>query len=695
MARPKVCATASGNGSKANNEPRITTMAIGQVGRYRLEDEIKRGGMGVVYRATELPDKRTCAVKLIAEHWSDDAEYRGRFAHEAKALMRLSHPHILHVYEADESEGRLFIAMPLVNGRDLGEILRDSEPFTPAEAVDLLAQIVGAVDTAHSKGIIHRDIKPANILVEVQAGFHYAYLFDFGIALLADTVTRYTIAGDAIGTLPYMAPERLAAGPSGEPADIYALGGCLFAMLSGDPPPIGGWLTTDDPRLVALGPLGPVVAKAMARDPGDRYAPAKQLLDSAIMALGPAGRPANESSVTVTSSEGSALRSPKPLFRIGTLGHFHHGKTTLTAALTQVCSRGHSRRAYQYDELSDPVEERHRGIVMAAAQVEYETRKRQYDHVDCHAHADCVKNLISGASSMDAAILVVSAIDGVMPQTREQVLLARRVNVPRIVVFLSMIDEVDDPNLCDLVEEEVRALLDDYDFSGDEVPVVMGSALKALEGDAAEQQAILELASELDSYLHEPAAPLEMPLLMPIEDVFPITGRGAVATGRIEQGVVSTGDEVEVVGLRESIRAPVTGIEMFRQILDKGGPGDNVGVLLRGIAGDSIERGQVLCTPGSHQPHSLFKAEVYWLLPDEGGRKTPLFTHYRPQFYFRTTDVEGIADLPSGVDMALPGEHITISVILSKPVAMEPGLHFAMREGGRTVGAGVVVETLN
>ncbi|MEX1142945.1 MAG: elongation factor Tu [Thermoleophilaceae bacterium] len=383
----------------------------------------------------------------------------------------------------------------------------------------------------------------------------------------------------------------------------------------------------------------------------------------------------------------------KPHCNVGTIGHIDHGKTTLTAAITNVLAEAQGGEAKSFDEIDNAPEERERGITIATSHVEYQTENRHYAHVDCPGHADYVKNMITGAAQMDGAILVVSAADGPMPQTREHILLARQVGVPYIVVFLNKVDQVDDEELLELVEVEVRDLLSEYDFPGDDVPIISGSALKALEGDADAKQKILDLAGALDSYIPQPERPLDKPFLMPVEDVFSITGRGTVATGRIEQGIVKTGDEVEIVGIKEQTdKTVITGVEMFRKILDEGQAGDNVGCLLRGTKREEIERGQVLCKPSSITPHTKFKAEVYCLKKEEGGRHTPFFNGYRPQFYFRTTDVTGVANLPEGVEMVMPGDNVQMTVELIQPIAMDQGLRFAIREGGRTVGSGVVTE---
>jgi elongation factor Tu len=383
----------------------------------------------------------------------------------------------------------------------------------------------------------------------------------------------------------------------------------------------------------------------------------------------------------------------KPHVNVGTIGHIDHGKTTLTAALTKVLAEKGMAEETTFDQIDKAPEERERGITIATAHVEYSTDKRHYAHVDCPGHHDYIKNMITGAAQMDGAILVVSAADGPMPQTREHVLLARQVNVPYIVVFLNKVDMVDDPELLELVEVEVRELLSNYEFPGDDVPVIKGSALKALEGDEEAKQAIFELTDALDNYIPEPQRDLDKPFLMPVEDVFTITGRGTVATGRIEQGRVNVGDEVELVGIHpETTKTVVTGVEMFRKLLDEGQAGDNVGCLLRGTKREDIERGQVLAKPGSITPHTKFKAEVYCLTKDEGGRHTPFFNGYRPQFYFRTTDVTGVCQLPEGTEMVMPGDNTQMEIELIQPIAMDEALRFAIREGGRTVGSGVVTE---
>ncbi len=385
----------------------------------------------------------------------------------------------------------------------------------------------------------------------------------------------------------------------------------------------------------------------------------------------------------------------KPHVNVGTIGHIDHGKTTLTAAITKVLAeQGSDTEVRSFESIDNAPEEKERGITIATAHVEYQTENRHYAHVDCPGHADYVKNMITGAAQMDGAILVVSAADGPMPQTREHILLARQVNVPYVVVFLNKVDMVDDDEILELVEEEVRDLLKEYEFPGDDTPVIKGSALKALEGDEEAQKAILELAEALDTYIPEPERDLDKPFLMPVEDIFSITGRGTVATGRIEQGIVHTGDEVEIVGIKPTQKTVVTGVEMFRKILDQGQAGDNVGCLLRGTKREEIERGQVLCKGGSITPHTKFKSEVYCLKKEEGGRHTPFFSGYRPQFYFRTTDVTGVANLPDGTEMVMPGDNVEMSIELIQPIAMDKGLRFAIREGGRTVGSGVVTEIL-
>src|SRR5687768_9062887 len=385
----------------------------------------------------------------------------------------------------------------------------------------------------------------------------------------------------------------------------------------------------------------------------------------------------------------------KPHVNVGTIGHVDHGKTTLTAAITSIQAKKGLAQTVAFDQIDKAPEEKARGITIATAHVEYESVKRHYAHVDCPGHADYIKNMITGAAQMDGAILVVSAADGPMPQTREHILLARQVNVPYVIVFMNKVDMVDDEELLELVEVEVRELLSEYDFPGDDVPVIQGSALKALEGDQEHVDKIVELAAALDSYIPEPERPLDRPFLMPVEDVFSITGRGTVATGRIEQGIVKTGETVEIVGIHEQVNSTVvTGVEMFRKILDEGQAGDNVGCLLRGVGREEIERGQVLCKPGSITPHTKFKAQVYCLKKEEGGRHTPFFNGYRPQFYFRTTDVTGVANLPEGTEMVMPGDNVEMTVEMIQPIAMDEGLRFAIREGGRTVGSGVVTEVV-
>ncbi|MBH5999167.1 elongation factor Tu [Neisseria meningitidis] len=380
----------------------------------------------------------------------------------------------------------------------------------------------------------------------------------------------------------------------------------------------------------------------------------------------------------------------KPHVNVGTIGHVDHGKTTLTAALTTILAKKFGGAAKAYDQIDNAPEEKARGITINTSHVEYETETRHYAHVDCPGHADYVKNMITGAAQMDGAILVCSAADGPMPQTREHILLARQVGVPYIIVFMNKCDMVDDAELLELVEMEIRDLLSSYDFPGDDCPIVQGSALKALEGDAAYEEKIFELAAALDSYIPTPERAVDKPFLLPIEDVFSISGRGTVVTGRVERGIIHVGDEIEMVGLKETQKTTWTGVEMFRKLLDEGQAGDNVGVLLRGTKREDVERGQVLAKPGTITPHTKFKAEVYVLSKEEGGRHTPFFANYRPQFYFRTTDVTGAVTLEEGVEMVMPGENVTITVELIAPIAMEEGLRFAIREGGRTVGAGVV-----
>ena len=384
----------------------------------------------------------------------------------------------------------------------------------------------------------------------------------------------------------------------------------------------------------------------------------------------------------------------KPHVNVGTIGHVDHGKTTLTAALTTILAEKFGGTAKAYDQIDAAPEEKARGITINTAHVEYETETRHYAHVDCPGHADYVKNMITGAAQMDGAILVVSAADGPMPQTREHILLARQVGVPYIIVFMNKCDMVDDAELLELVEMEIRDLLSSYDFPGDDCPIIQGSALKALEGDAAYKEKIFELAAALDSYIPTPERAIDKPFLLPIEDVFSISGRGTVVTGRVERGVIHVGDEIEIVGLKDTQKTTCTGVEMFRKLLDEGQAGDNVGVLLRGTKREEVERGQVLAKPGTITPHTKFKAEVYVLSKEEGGRHTPFFANYRPQFYFRTTDVTGAVTLSEGVEMVMPGENVTITVELIAPIAMEEGLRFAIREGGRTVGAGVVASVI-
>ena len=386
----------------------------------------------------------------------------------------------------------------------------------------------------------------------------------------------------------------------------------------------------------------------------------------------------------------------KPHVNVGTIGHVDHGKTTLTAALTKVMAQELGGEVREYEQIDNAPEEKERGITISTAHVEYESPERHYAHVDCPGHADYVKNMITGAAQMDGAILVVSAADGPMPQTREHILLARQVGVPRMVVYLNKADQVDDAEMVALVEEEVRELLDKYDFPGAETPIVVGSALKALEGDAGEHGAasVRKLVEELDRFIPVPERDVERDFLMPVEDVFSISGRGTVVTGRVERGVVRTGDEVEIVGIRETATTTCTGVEMFRKILDEGRAGDNIGVLLRGTKRDEVERGQVLCKPGTLTPHTEFEAEVYALTKDEGGRHKPFASGYRPQFYFRTTDVTGEVTLPSGTDMVMPGDNVAMKVALGAPIAMEEGLRFAIREGGRTVASGAVSKVL-
>ena len=393
----------------------------------------------------------------------------------------------------------------------------------------------------------------------------------------------------------------------------------------------------------------------------------------------------------------SKFERNKPHANIGTIGHVDHGKTTLTAAITKVLAEAGGATFTSYDNIDKAPEEKARGITINTSHVEYETKKRHYAHVDCPGHADYVKNMITGAAQMDGAILVVSAADGPMPQTREHILLARQVGVPALVVFMNKVDQVDDEELLELVELEVRELLSAYDFPGDDIPIIKGSALAALDGTKPEigQEQIIALMAAVDDYIPQPERAINLAFLMPIEDVFSISGRGTVVTGRVERGVVKVGDEVEIVGIKATVKTTCTGVEMFRKLLDRGEAGDNVGVLLRGTKRDDVERGQVLCKPGSIKPHTKFKAETYVLTKDEGGRHTPFFSNYRPQFYFRTTDVTGSIKLPEGTEMVMPGDNITMEVELIAPIAMEQGLRFAIREGGRTVGAGVVAAILD
>jgi elongation factor Tu len=390
-----------------------------------------------------------------------------------------------------------------------------------------------------------------------------------------------------------------------------------------------------------------------------------------------------------------AFKRDKPHVNVGTIGHVDHGKTTLTAAITTILAKKGMAEARKYDDIDNAPEEKERGITINTAHVEYQSEKRHYAHVDCPGHADYVKNMITGAAQMDGAILVVSAADGPMPQTREHILLARQVGVPSIVVFLNKVDMVDDPELLDLVEMEVRDLLTQYEFPGDKIPIVKGSALKALDGDADQEKQVLALVSAIDDYIPVPDRPIDQPFLMPVEDVFNIEGRGTVATGRVERGVLKKMEEVEIVGIRATAKTTATDIEMFRKLLDEARAGDNVGVLLRGTKKEEIERGQVIAKPGTIKPHKKFKAEVYVLSKEEGGRHTPFFTNYRPQFYFRTTDVTGTVKLPDGVEMVMPGDNVAIEVELITPIAMEKTIRFAIREGGKTVGAGRVSEILD
>ncbi len=386
----------------------------------------------------------------------------------------------------------------------------------------------------------------------------------------------------------------------------------------------------------------------------------------------------------------------KPHVNVGTIGHVDHGKTTLTAALTKVMAEAQGGEVKAFDQIDNAPEERARGITIATSHVEYESENRHYAHVDCPGHADYVKNMITGAAQMDGAILVCSAADGPMPQTREHILLSRQVGVPYVLVFMNKADMVDDEELIELVEMEIRELLDAYEFPGDDTPIIVGSALKALEGDTSEigVPSVLKLVAAMDEYIPQPERAIDQPFLMPVEDVFSISGRGTVVTGRIERGVVNVGEEIEIVGIRDTQTTTCTGVEMFRKLLDRGEAGDNVGLLLRGLKREEVERGQVCCKPGSVKPHSKFECEIYVLSKDEGGRHTPFFNNYRPQFYFRTTDVTGACDLPEGTEMVMPGDNVKMVVTLINPIAMEEGLRFAIREGGRTVGAGVVAKVV-
>ena len=392
----------------------------------------------------------------------------------------------------------------------------------------------------------------------------------------------------------------------------------------------------------------------------------------------------------------SKFERSKPHVNVGTIGHVDHGKTTLTAAITTILTKKFGGEAKSYDQIDSAPEERARGITINTAHVEYETSNRHYAHVDCPGHADYVKNMITGAAQMDGAILVVSAADGPMPQTREHILLARQVGVPYIIVYMNKADMVDDAELIELVEMEIRELLSKYDFPGDDTPIIVGSALKALEGDQSDigEPSILKLAEALDSYIPQPERAIDGAFIMPVEDVFPISGRGTVVTGRVERGIIKVGDEIEIVGLKPTLKTVCTGVEMFRKLLDQGQAGDNVGILLRGTKREEVERGQVLAKPGSISPHTKFTAEIYVLSKDEGGRHTPFFPGYRPQFYFRTTDVTGSIELPAGTEMVMPGDNVSVTVNLIAPIAMEDGLGFAIREGGRTVGAGVVAKII-
>jgi len=686
-----------------------------RIGNYQLEEILKAGGMGVVYRATDISREVPRVVKVIAGEQALDPSFRGRFLREMKILRRLKHPHILEVLDSGEWNKTLFIAMPYIEGGDLSAVLRSEGRLEPPLAVNLLAQLAEAVDTAHRARIVHRDIKPANILVDREPGAWRVLLCDFGIAKTLDS-TRYTPTGLGIGTPAYMAPEAHAAGPVSFPADIYALGGCLYSMLTGLNPPLAVPLgspapapefapSLQDPHLA---PFDTVIEQAMAQRQDARFPTAAALSEASKQALDggtaaprlSARRPQRSRQVkspTRTVRPRSYQRNESlPHIGVGAIGHAGHGKTTLTAAITKLLAAEGKAETRTFDEINRGMEEKERGITITTARVEYETEKRRYTLFDCPEYTDYIKNLITGSVTMHTAIVVVSMADGVMPETWEHLRLVRKIGIERVAVFMNMEDLVPDEELQAVCYSEVGQLLRELEFPEPTTPLIAGSALGALEGVEKDQRSIRRLIKELDNYVLTPISPLEKPFLMPIEDIFPITGRGTVATGRIEQGIVGTGEEVEIVGLRPGIgRTTITGIEMFRKLLDQGQAGDNIGALLRGTKREDIERGQVLCKPGSITPHTKFKAEVYCLKKEEGGRHTPFFSGYRPQFYFRTTDVTGIANLPEGTEMVMPGDNVEMTIELIQPIAMDQGLRFAIREGGRTVGSGVVSRILD
>ena len=532
------------------------------------------------------------------------------------------------------------------------------EPIFSVEVVtpeEFLGDVIG--DLSRRRGRVEGQERRGNALA-VTARVPLSEMFGYATDLRSNTQGRatYTMQFDGYEEVPPNIAERIVEQRTGEPGAGVARGEpCEQTHRK---PPLGSILGSRLDRFIT------------------RPSPS------------PGGRTSRYRSEKKVAKE--KFERDKPHVNVGTIGHIDHGKTTLTAAITQVLAEKTGGEARTFEEIDNAPEEKERGITIATSHVEYQTDKRHYAHVDCPGHADYVKNMITGAAQMDGAILVVSAADGPMPQTREHILLARQVGVPYIVVFLNKADMVDDPELLELVEVEVRELLSEYEFPGDEIPFITGSALKALEGDEESRNKILELAEALDTYIPEPVRELDKPFLMPVEDVFSITGRGTVATGRVEQGIVKTGEEIEIVGVHDSTKTVVTGVEMFRKILDEGRAGDNVGCLLRGTKREEIERGQVLCKPGSITPHTKFSAEVYVLKKEEGGRHTPFFSGYRPQFYFRTTDVTGVAKLPEGVEMVMPGDNVQMEIELIQPIAMDQGLRFAIREGGRTVGSGVV-----